>query len=132
LIADWAGKYIGLPYKDACWGPDYYDCWGLITLIYEKEFDIRVHENMTMYSDKVGKVERMLKYISSWIPIDEPIIGDGMLFLVANRLPHCGIYVGDNRMIHTISGVSSCIQRVDNPRWKSRFEGYYRYRQSNS
>lgn len=132
MIATWVGRYIGLPYKDACWGPEYYDCWGLIVLIYKNEFGIDIHSDMTMYTDKTSKVERLLKYISLWEHINKPKIGDGILFLVANRLPHCGIYIGDNKMIHTIRGISSCIQEVSNPRWKSRFEGYYRYSHSNS
>lgn len=132
MIASWAIKYIGLPYKDACWGPNYFDCWGLMALIYKNEFNICIHENMDVYTDKTSKVNRLIKYIALWEPVDEPIIGDGILFLIANKVPHCGVYIGDNKMIHTVSDISSCIQKVDNHIWKSRFEGYYRYSQSNS
>jgi len=132
MIANWAKNYIGIPYKEACWGPEYYDCWGLIVLIYKNEFDIDIHKNMIMYVDKRDKVDRLLEYVSSWTNIDKPEIGDGILFLIASKLPHCGVYIGDNKMLHTIDGISSCIQRIDNHRWKSRFEGYYRYSQSNS
>lgn len=132
MIPSWVRKYIGLEYKDACWGPDYYDCWGLVSLVYKEEFDIDITKDMTMYSDRVGKVKRMQKYYSQWSRVEKPEIGDGILFLIAGKLPHCGIYIGDSKMLHSIEGTSSCIQQLNNPRWKPRLEGYYRYSPGNS
>ena len=132
MIATWARKYIGLPYQDAAWGPDYYDCWGILALVYRKEFDIDIIDDMVMYSSRIDKVKRLQKYIRFWKPVDNPEIGDGVLCLIAGKLPHCGIYVGDKKMLHSIENTSSCIQRLDHIQWRSRIEGYYRYSPSNS
>ena len=131
-MINWVRKYIGLTYKDASWGPEYYDCWGLLALVYKDEFDIDIIKDMTLYSSKVGKIQRFKEYKSRWIEISNPEIGDVILFLIGGQIPHCGIYIGNNTMLHTIDGAMSCIQRVDNIRWKSRFNGYYKYRNSNS
>lgn len=132
MIAEWARKYVGLPYKDASWGPDFYDCWGLVALVYREEFGIDITRDMTMYDSRVGKVKRLHRYVQFWESVTSPEIGDGVLCLIAGKLPHCGIYVGDNKMLHSIEDTLSCIQRLDHFQWRSRIEGYYRYSPSNS
>lgn len=129
---DWVSKYIGLEYRDAHWGPDYYDCWGLMSLIYREQFNIDIAKDMTMYSSRLGKITRLVEYIRFWEPVKVPSIGDGVLFLIGGKLPHCGVYIGDGKVLHSIEGISSCIQDINNAKWKSRFEGYYRYSESNS
>lgn len=132
MIAEWVSKYVGLPYKDACWGPDFFDCWGLVAHVYKEEFDIDVVHGMTVYENRRDKVLRMHEYWHEWSPVDRPEVGDGVLCLIAGKLPHCGIYVGDNKMLHSIEDTSSCIQRLDHFQWRSRVEGYYRYSTGNS
>ena len=127
MIAGWAYKYVGLPYRDACWGPDEFDCWGLLSHVYREEFGLDVTRDMTMYDSRIGKIKRLVRYVQYWTPVKKPEIGDAILFLIQGRSPHCGVYVGDHKMLHSVEGISSCIQKFDVPRWKSRFEGYYRY-----
>ncbi len=127
MIAPWAFKYIGLPYKDACWGPEFFDCWGLLSHVYKEEFEIDITQDMTMYNSRVGKVKRLAKYVSLWRPVDEPKVGDGVLFLIHGTTPHCSIYIGDGKVLHAVEGIDSCIDTISSPRWKSRLEGYYEY-----
>lgn len=132
MIPGWVSNYIGLEYRDAHWGPDYFDCWGLIAHVYKNEFDIDIINDMTMYNSRVSKIRRMHKYWHNWISVDKPKVGDGILFLIGGKSPHCGIYIGNGTMLHSIENVSSCIQRIDNPTWKPRLEGYYRYSSGSS
>ena len=126
MIVDWARKYIGLDYKLGAIGPDKFDCWGLVVWIYRNEFDLDINDGI-FYLTKEDRVEQLRQHIGSWIKIDDPIPGDCILILIGGKLPHCGVYVGDNKMIHTIDGMMSSIENVKSPRWKSRFDGYYRY-----
>lgn len=132
MIASWASNYVGLPYEESSWGPDKFDCWGLIAHIYKKEFDIDLCEEMqlSMYEDKSERIVKINEHISEWDKVYNPEPSDGMLFLIGHKLPHCGLYIGEGRMIHSINHVSSCIQRINNIKWNSRLEGYYRYRQN--
>ena len=132
MIAEWAHKYVGLPYKEGCWGPTYYDCWGLFSLVYRLEFNIDVIGSMMPYDNNHEKIGRLQEKISEWNLKSEPDIGDAILFLLGGRYPHCGIYVGDNKMLHSIRDISSCIEPINSLRWKSRLEGYYGYVQSSS
>jgi cell wall-associated NlpC family hydrolase len=132
MIVNWAYRYVGLEYEEGSWGPDKYDCWGLVALIYREILDLDIIGNMEEYHDKHDKLSRFSKYISSWEPVKEPEIGDGILFLIGGKVPHCGVYVGDNKMLHSVDGLSSCIQDINHVKWKSRFEGYYRYSKNTS
>lgn len=127
MIVAWAFDYIGLPYKEGSWGPDEFDCWGLLAHVYKNEFKIDLLEHMLAYDGVKDKVSRMSEHIGEWTPVEIPVAGDGVLFLVQGRMPHCGIYVGDGTVLHSVDGIASCIQKIDVPKWKSRFEGYYRY-----
>ena len=132
MTPDWVSKYIGLEYGDACWGPTHFDCWGLIAHVYKQELDIDLLTDMPKYGDRRSKVRRLHKHLHKWLKTTTPEIGDGILFLIGGKLPHCGIYIGNGMMLHSIEGVSSCIQRLDDAKWKPRLEGYYRYSSGSS
>lgn len=132
MIASWAYGYIGLEYSDACWGPDYFDCWGLLAKVYKDQFNFDVIDDMAVYKSRQDKVKRLHEYLHFWKPVDDPQEGDAILFLIHGNEPHCAVYVGEGRMLHIVEGISACIQRIDDIKWKSRFEGYYRYSSSSS
>ncbi len=127
---NWVSKYIGIPYKDYASGPDEYDCWGLFVLVYKNEFGIDVNVGLPDYFNDDDKISRFPITMNNWIRVDKPEIGDGVLCMVMGKLPHCGIYIGNGKMLHTIKGISSCIERLSTAKWKSRFEGYYRHSSS--
>lgn len=126
MIASWAAKYIGLDFADASMGPTKFDCWGLLAWIYRHEFNIDLKAEMT-YSTKQEKVDEFLRKRIHWNKVEDPEIGDAVLFLTNGTVPHCGIYIGEGKMIHTFYGAMSCIQDIFCLKWKSRFDGYYRY-----
>jgi cell wall-associated NlpC family hydrolase len=126
MIADWARKYIGLEYKLGSTGPTHFDCWGLIVWIYRNEYNINISENV-YYVTKLDRAIQLEKHIGSWIKVDRPEIGNAILFMIGGKLPHCGLYIGDNKVLHTVDGRMSCIESITSTTWKPRFEGYYKY-----
>lgn len=132
MIAPWAFGYVGLPYEEGSWGPDTFDCWGLMAEVYRNVFCIDLLSSMQSYDRPGEKILRLQEHVSAWNRVDKPRIGDGALFLVNKREPHCGIYVGDGRILHSIKNVSSCIQEISAPKWKPRLDGFYRHSSSNS
>jgi cell wall-associated NlpC family hydrolase len=132
MIADWAYRYVGLDYAEGAWGPDRYDCWGLLALIYRDLYNVDVIDLVDCYHTDRDKIHLLPRVLRCWEPVEEPRVGDGILFLIGGRVPHCGVYVGDSKMVHSVRGPSSCIQSIQDNKWKSRFEGYYRYVQSTS
>jgi len=131
MTPEWVRKYIGLEYEDTCRGPTKFDCWGLVVWVYKHEFGMDVGEDI-VYDSKLAKIKQFRDNFSSWTKVENPIEGDGTMFLLSGKIPHCGIYIGDGKMLHIDEGLMSCIQRMNDIKWKSRFEGYYRYSNSNS
>jgi len=131
MIVDWAKKYIGMEYRLGHTGPNYFDCWGVVVWIYKQEYGININEGI-YYITKEDRAIQLRKHIGSWIKVTRPRPGDGILFMVGGKLPHCGIYVGDGKMLHSLDERMSCIERINSPKWKPRLEGYYRYSSSTS
>lgn len=127
MIVDWAYNYVGLEYGEGQWGPDKYDCWGVLALVYKDIFNVDVIDLVDSYHTDKDKISLLSRVLGHWEPVSEPEVGDAILFLIGGRVPHCGVYVGNGFMLHSVEGPSSCIQRITDSKWKSRFEGYYRY-----
>lgn len=126
MIVDWAGKYIGLEYELGSKGPRTFDCWGLMVWIYKQEFNLDIGEGV-FYLTKQDRAIQLEQHLSKWTKVNQPSMGDGILFTIGGKIPHCGLYIGDNLMLHTVDERLSCIERVTSPKWKSRLEGYYHY-----
>jgi len=55
-------------------------------------------------------------------------VGDLLLYRYGRAVSHCGIYVGDGRLVHAVSRQSVRCDQVDMPALTSRFAGGYRIR----
>jgi len=126
MIVDWAGKYVGLDYRLGSVGPKYFDCWGLVVWVYKQEFKLTINEGI-FYMTKEDRAILLREHIGKWLKIIKPQPGDGILFMIGGKIPHCGIYVGESKMLHSVDRRMSCIENINSPKWKSRLEGYYRY-----
>lgn len=60
-----------------------------------------------------------------WEKVNQPKTGNVVVLKIGGRPCHVGIYLERNRMIHTVKGINSCIERLDGPKWKNRIDGYY-------
>lgn len=118
-------QYIGLPFKPRGRGPDGWDCWGLVEMIYEHELGIRLPSYAYTTVDQ-GHVVATAQEDGYWKEVDEPAMMDVVL-LKAMRNPHVGVCVDNQRMLHIPEGKTSCIEYINSPKWKSRIEGFYRY-----
>ena len=74
-------KYIGLVFEDRGRGPNGYDCWGLLSLIYKEEFGVNLPSYLDNYkdtkdSDSIGTLMRQER--DNWKAIKTPweILGD--------------------------------------------------------
>jgi hypothetical protein len=122
-------KYIGLPYLENGRTEAGVDCWGLARLFYRDQFDIE----LPSYSDKYNGgqdpaiVSAINTHIDNWEQLSTPNIGDLCLFNILGEPTHVGIYVGDNKFLHSREGKDSVIESLDSIKWKNRFQGFYKY-----
>jgi len=130
MIYDFS-KYIGIPYKNLGRTREGCDCWGLLRIIYQEEFDMILPEYDGLILDDAEKleIERIINsHREDWEQVDIPVIGDGVLMNVFGLAIHIGVYIGNRQMIQAMKGADSCIVRLDNKLWKPRFAGFWRHR----
>jgi uncharacterized protein YijF (DUF1287 family) len=59
--------------------------------------------------------------------VPEPVAGDIVVLRLNGRPWHVGLMVDKCVMLTIDRGTSSCLERLDSPRWKGRLDGFYRY-----
>lgn len=120
--------FVGLPFEDKGRGPAY-DCWGLARHYLAHAIGVLLpdygnlyatHEDRSQVTDgiKTGLVE-------GWRHSDKPVVNCLVIFKIAGQPWHIGVVVGRDRFLHIPPGETSCTERLSDPRWKNRIEGFY-------
>ena len=118
--------YIGIPYK-----PREMDCWQLVRKFAQEQLGLAYPdfmydaENITAQSESHIKAETTLG--KRWQKVDEPILGDVLIFRIHGLACHCGVYVDDGNFLHTLKGRSSAYEALDGY-WEQSLVGIYRWR----
>ena len=129
----WYNKYVGIPYKDNGRDEQGLDCWGLVRLVYKKEYDIDLPSFDQQYfgaRDVDITTELIAQNKENWQPTADRIIGSVVLLRILNRETHVGIYVGNNKFLHAREGHASVIESLDSSMWKHRLVGFFKYAES--
>jgi len=110
-VIDIALEQLGKPYRYGGSGPYSFDCSGLVHYAYSKA-GIDIPRNSAA----------QLNYAAP-IPKDNLSPGDLVFFSISrNKVSHVGIYLNNNRFIHSPSpGKRVQIVNMNNPYWQNRF-----------
>jgi cell wall-associated NlpC family hydrolase len=129
----WAGRYIGLPFRDHGRDRSGLDCWGLVRLVLSEQFGCMLPSFAQEYphsraTEKISDV--ILREIPLWDAVQAGAerAGDVIVLRLCGKPLHVGTVLGDAHMLHIESGINSAIERYDGTRWKDRVFGFYRYR----
>jgi cell wall-associated NlpC family hydrolase len=128
----WAGRYIGLPFKDHGRDRAGLDCWGLARLALAEQYSIALPSYCTEYRRTVdvtriaALMERELK---KWQPVKDSDAhpGDLIILRMHGQPMHVGLVLGDRQMLHIESGINSSIESYAASRWRDRIHGFYRH-----
>lgn len=125
----WSNKYIGIPYKEKGRDLDGTDCWGLVRLVYEREYNIVLPSFSGEYIQQdVERIQDLLsQYKEGWQHIDQPVEGCVVIFRVLGTESHIGIAVSDTHFLHSREGQDSAIESFNSPQWNKRIVGYFKY-----
>ena len=122
-IPEWVAPYVNLPFAD-------YNCWQLVCLVYDKQFNKKIETYQTEYKDAFDKNSIKKIYqreLNVWQKADTPKLGDVIVLNVNAQPWHAGLIVANNLMLHTERNLESVIERFNGIIWKQKIVGYYRY-----
>lgn len=125
-------ELLGIPFVDK--GRDRntgLDCYGLVKEVY-KLGGLNIAEYDDILSDTLTCGECLTN--KHWQRIEQP--KEPCLVCIRLGAPrgvvnHVGVYIGDNRFIHTRIKKGVVIDRLDSPAWRGLIEGYYAYISNN-
>lgn len=118
---------IGAPFRDGGRGPDAYDCWGLAKEIFTRAG----YRNLPDYGISCDAAADISAHIDMERPRWQRIGVPTEPCLIAIRfnevvfVNHCAVYIGRGQFIHTRKATGACLERLDNPAWRHRIEGFY-------
>jgi cell wall-associated NlpC family hydrolase len=131
----WAGRYIGLPFREHGRERAGLDCWGLVRLVMAEQFGRYLPSFSTRYckttdAETIGRL--VLSELPHWDDVDsgKEVLGDVVVLRVRGAPMHVGLVLGDGCMLHVEQGIDSAIERYKGSRWAGRVHGFYRYRES--
>lgn len=122
-------KYIGLPYQENGRAWTGVDCWGLARLFYKHELNIDLPDYSDLYSGSWNEQITALinKHKDSWLQVADPVYGDLCLFNILGEPSHIGVYLGNNKFLHSRDGFDSVVESTNSTAWQKRLQGYFRY-----
>lgn len=122
-------KYIGLPYQENGRTLEGVDCWGLARLLYKQELNIELPDYSDLYTGSWD--EQVTKLINAhkdtWKQVAEGKPGDLCLFNIYGEPAHVGVYIGENKFLHSRERMDVAVESLTSPVWSKRFAGFYEY-----
>lgn len=132
-IPFWAGRYIGLPFREHGRDRAGLDCWGLVRLVMGEQYNLALPSFATSYdrttnAESIGRLIR--RETRGWraIELGHEDTGDVAVLRMRGEPMHVGVVLGDRQMLHIEQGIDSAIEHYDCLRWKDRVCGFYRYK----
>lgn len=131
-LPNWAEKYIGLEFESKGRGPDKFDCWGLVMVIYQQQFEITLPSYVDKYSSASNEKDLgplILNEKMNWIEVrlGSEKVGDVLVIRMKKEPMHVGVILSQYHFVHIHSGIGSVVQRYDSIMWEKRIIGIYRH-----
>ncbi len=112
-------------------GPKQYDCYGLAKAIYKDILGIELPEFTTpeLLNDIYIKCDTSKKYFKRLDKVEPYSL---VTFIIKYPLvSHVGVVLPDTKhFIHAFKNTGVCIQKLHEPVWKNKIEGFYTYEAS--
>lgn len=117
-------RLVGIPYTKM-------NCWDLTREFYRLMFEAELKSYFEGSSTPAPKDVRSLVYsnIGDFEKVAEGpyLLGDIILIKLYGVETHMGIFLSEDRFLHTLKGTDSHIDKVS--RWHTSIVGYYRLRE---
>lgn len=128
----WVADYIGIPYLERGRDRAGCDCWGLVRLVLEQQFQVSLPSLAGDYEAVDDALtQRLIDSTSAAVsakPVTAPEPGDIAVLRVEGIPAHVGIVVGGGNLLHVRRGTESHVSRLASSVIAARLEGFYRVR----
>ena len=114
----WSTQYIGLPVSPLGTSRDGVDCWGLVVLVYQEIFGIRLeHHRHHLLAAHRGEAIDCTDFQMITQPTDDPVDGDVLhMWSIRDGVKtpnHIGLVAGHkHKILHVQEGAGSVIMDV--------------------
>ncbi len=103
------------------------DCWQIAKDFYSMVFGVSLGRIYDGPPQERKDTELLVKkYIEEFEKVDTPKFGDLILFNIRGLESHIGVYVGEERFIHSSKRIGCVIDLIT--RWEKLIVGYYTLR----
>lgn len=98
-------SFIGMPYKAGSYGPDDFNCWGLLHHIQKTYFNIEMPFAPIGNEDACRSMFKGCVEAGVWAVTESPTHGDGALMRPGSN-PHVGVYldIDGGGILHALEG----------------------------
>jgi len=130
MMYAWVKNYIGIPFVSGGRTAEGCDCYGLVRLVLDNEYGVRLPELSDDYENALNIAETA-KLFAEKRPVlaAEKLTGPrewAVVVITEQGHPcHLGIVAGDGYILHTGIKTGSVCQRATHPGLRGRIEGYY-------
>ena len=137
MPAEWAARYVGIPFKSGGRGMDGVDCYGLLRLVYKEQFGAELPSLDDAYKNALDTRETA-PLAKKYIPLlrgdktESPKPGDAAVMIEHGLPTHIGIYAGGGYILHATRRLGVVLQRTTHPDLRGRVEGYYAVKASDA
>lgn len=128
--------YVNVPYRDRGRAMEGANCWGLIVLVYAREFGIELpaYDDRAAALTEIERAELSLvvageRDAGDWLEVAQGAHrpGDLVLFRIAGELAHMGIVSAPDRFLHMRLGQAAGFESLSSPLWAKRIASFHRY-----
>ena len=114
MNADEADSLVGKPYEAGSYGPDSFNCWGLLYYAQRNYFGVKMPKAPIGDADKCRLMFESRIQSGQWSETAQPKHGDGAL-MRGGTDPHVGIYLefDGGGILHSMEGVGVIFTTLD-------------------
>lgn len=115
-------KYVGLSYEQV-------DCWDLAVMFYKLEMEVDIGYVVSKNHPKSNQDREVLINTSKgdFHKVEKPESGDLVLIKFGGFETHIAIYIGKDRILHSIEGLGVVVERLR--KYRNLISGFYRHKE---
>ncbi len=124
----WSNAYIGIPYEINGRDMNALDCWGLVRQVYQRELGVELPSYSGYESSLDGDAFAAAfdQESAAWNTVSTSQEYDVAWCRIVGIECHCGIILGNGKMLHAMQGQDVCIVSTSTPAWQRRILRCYR------